>query len=158
CNQPNGGVSIVVTVGTGPYTYNWSNGATTSSVTNVPTGTYTVTVTGANGCSGTATATVNNTTPPVLNPPTIVQATCNKANGSASVSLTSGGPVTYLWSTGATTTTVTGLLPGSYDVSATDGTGCVATASVVITSSPPPTINVTTTNSTCGNANGTATM
>jgi hypothetical protein len=50
-----------VSGGTGPYTYNWSNGATTSSVTVSPTvtTTYSVTVTDQNGCPGTASKTVN---------------------------------------------------------------------------------------------------
>lgn len=49
-----------VSGGTGPYTYNWSNGATTSSVAVSPTATtsYTLTARDQNGCPGTATKTV----------------------------------------------------------------------------------------------------
>ena len=50
-NACDGSISTSVTNGLAPYTYSWSNGATTSSLSNVCPGTYTVTVTGANGCS-----------------------------------------------------------------------------------------------------------
>lgn len=53
-----GTVNLVVTGGRAPFTYAWSNGATTQNLTNVPVGTYTVTVTDANGCTTTASATV----------------------------------------------------------------------------------------------------
>ena len=50
-NACDGSILTSVTNGLAPYTYSWSNGATTSSISNVCPGSYTVTVTGANGCS-----------------------------------------------------------------------------------------------------------
>ncbi|MFM1947217.1 MAG: hypothetical protein RL207_1500 [Bacteroidota bacterium] len=50
-NLCDGSIQTSVTNGLAPYTYNWSNGATTSALANVCPGNYTVTVTGANGCS-----------------------------------------------------------------------------------------------------------
>ncbi len=58
-NTCDGSIETTVTNGLAPYTYSWSNGATTSSISNVCPGSYTVTVTGANGCSAIETFTVS---------------------------------------------------------------------------------------------------
>ena len=50
-NSCDGSIQTSVNNGLAPFTYSWSNGATSSSITNSCPGTYTVTVTGANGCS-----------------------------------------------------------------------------------------------------------
>ena len=59
-------------------------------------------------------------------------------DGTASVSVTSGGTgsYTYLWSNGATTATASGLVVGTYTVTVTDLNGCTATGSATVTSSP----------------------
>jgi gliding motility-associated-like protein len=57
-NLCDGSIQTSVTNGLAPYTYSWSNGATTSTLANVCPGNYTITVTGANGCSVIETFTV----------------------------------------------------------------------------------------------------
>ena len=54
-----GSISVEVTGGTGPYTYMWSNGATTSTIENLPFGSYEVKVTDANGCMETITVVID---------------------------------------------------------------------------------------------------
>jgi hypothetical protein len=58
CSGSTGSISSTVTGGTPPYQYLWSTGSTAANLNNLPSGTYTVTVTDANGCSATASATV----------------------------------------------------------------------------------------------------
>ena len=59
CNGlSDGGASTTVAGGTTPYTYLWSNSAITASITGVVAGTYTVTVTDANGITGTSSGTI----------------------------------------------------------------------------------------------------
>ncbi len=127
-----GNITTAVSGGAAPYTYKWSSGQTTANLSNVPAGTYTVTVTDANNCTGTATATV--TQPPTL---AVViasssNAKCNNQAGSATIGVSGGtAPYTYKWSSGATTISAS-LQKGSYTVTVTDGAGCTGTTSVSI--------------------------
>jgi hypothetical protein len=62
CSNNNlGSITSTVSGGVSPYSYLWSNGATTSSIQNLAPGTYSLTVTGANGCTASASATISST-------------------------------------------------------------------------------------------------
>ncbi|HRN90905.1 MAG TPA: gliding motility-associated C-terminal domain-containing protein [Ferruginibacter sp.] len=126
CTSTNGSISLTLTGGTAPYTYSWSNGATTATLNNLAAGAYSVTVTDANGCSVSANATVN-VNQPVINPGTQVQAAgCNTGGGSIQLNPTGGtAPYQYVWSTGETTASITSLAAGTYSVQITDANGCV---------------------------------
>lgn len=157
CNVPNtGAVTSTVGGGTPPYTYLWSNAATTQDITGLAPGTYDVTVTDGNGCTITDGVTLAAPNPPILTLNT-TQVDCSGPNSGAVDAVTSGGtaPITYLWSNAATTAGITGLGAGSYTVTITDAEGCTATASATITGIPTLQITVDTINPTCfGAANG----
>jgi hypothetical protein len=102
CNgDSTGSISITINNGTGPFTFVWSNGATTQNISNIKNGTYTVTVTDANGCTNVKSFTVTQPTFLSLANFSSVNTTCGQANGSAQV-IPAGGvsPYTYLWSNG----------------------------------------------------------
>ncbi|HXC04910.1 MAG TPA: SprB repeat-containing protein, partial [Bacteroidia bacterium] len=130
-----GSASVTVTGGTAPFTYLWSpNGATTANNTNIPAGTYTVTVTDASGC------TVGNVTS-VSEPTSALTATlakndvhCNGGNTGVAYVTASGGTAgyTYLWSSGGTGTTEPGLTAGTYTCSVTDNNGCTYSGTIVV--------------------------
>ncbi len=61
CSNANGSMKANVTGGVSPYTRLWSNGSTTTTISNLSAATYTVTVTGANGCTVSASASISNT-------------------------------------------------------------------------------------------------
>ena len=64
---------------------------------------------------------------------TVTDVICNQGNGSASVLATNGcGTISYLWNTGATTPSISGLVPGVYTVTATDGNGCSTSSSLTV--------------------------
>ncbi len=76
---PVGALNVTPTGGTAPYTYRWSNGATTKNLTNVPGGTYTLTITDRKGCSGVFqfAVPVQDNEPPTLSCPSNAEATAN---------------------------------------------------------------------------------
>ncbi len=156
----NGTASATASGGTGSITYSWSTGATGGSVTGLTAGTYTVTSVDANNCTQMATLVVSQPTALVVGISTQTNISCNGGNnGSATATSTGGsGGTQYVWSTGQSAATATGLTAGTYTVTATDVNGCTRTTTVTITQ--PSTINLltSTVNSTCGQANGTATV
>lgn len=147
----NGTATSSPTGGTPSYTYLWSTGATTPGVSLLCPGTYSVTVTDANGCKDTSAAIVV-TQPPVLNVgATFTDVTCNGfCNGSALSTPTGGTPsYTYLWSTTATTPGISLLCLGTYTVTVTDANGCTATQTVTITQPNPLSVSISATTLLC---------
>lgn len=131
--EQDGSATVNPTGGTGAYTYRWSNGATTQSISALLAGSYTVTVTDASNCFSTKTVEV---TQPVLLKPNAVGTDASGPgihDGSAIV-VPSGGttPYTVVWSNGETTPSISGLAPGNYSVTVTDAHGCEAVQSVSI--------------------------
>ena len=120
---------ITVTGGTAPYTYAWSNGATTKDLLNIAPGSYTVVVTDAKGCITEGTFTVPPPTSPIQIKLDGKFAICtNGERGDVSATVTGGmGPYRFQWSNGATTSSITNLLPGKYSLTVSDRNGCTAT-------------------------------
>jgi gliding motility-associated-like protein len=163
CNGGNTGSATVTAGGGTPgYTYSWSpSGGTSATENNLAAGTYTCTITDANGCIITQTVTVTQPTAVVL-VTSFVQSTCGNPNGQASVVASGGTPgYNYSWApSGGTGATATGLLAGGYTVTVTDANGCVSTASVNVPNAGSPTAVITaSTNVLCfGGNNGDATV
>ena len=136
CNGgSNGTATITPAGGTPTYTYAWSNGQTTGTLTGASAATYTVTVHDAGGCSGTASEAV--TQPTALNiSVTPVNASCGSNSGSATAAVTGGtSAYQYAWSNSATTVSVASLAPNTYTLTVTDAHSCTATAQAVIVNS-----------------------
>ncbi|MCF8275354.1 MAG: gliding motility-associated C-terminal domain-containing protein [Flavobacteriales bacterium] len=137
-----GTTSVFVTGGTPPYTYQWNdpNNQTTVTATGLCAGTYTISVTGSNGCVATATETIFQPPTPVAIDTVVTDATCGVCNGEIEV-IPNGGvpPYTVLWGDGQTTTTVTGLCPGIHTVDVTDATGCTQNFDIAVSNTSGPT-------------------
>ncbi len=147
---------MTVSGGTSPYTYAWSNSATTQDLANVGAGTYTVTVTDANACTKTVSATVSNTGGPSLSK-TQVNVLCNgNSTGSIDLTVTGGtSPYTYAWSNSATTQDISNLAAGTFTVTVTDANACTAVISTTITQPSALALSSTQVNVLCnGNATG----
>ena len=160
CNGGNNGsVAITPTGGTPTYTYLWSNGQTTAQLNNVSAGTYTVSITDATSCIGTATATVAQPTA-ISAGITTTSALCGQTNGAAMVAATGGNNAsyTYLWSNSSTSASISNVAPGNYSVTVTDANSCTATATTIIGSSGTFTISTSLTDATCYGANNGSAM
>ena len=146
-----GVVRANVTGGTPPYTYAWTGGLSGATNTGVCPGNYTLTVTDANNCTQTMTATVNAVTSLNVTLSQGVPITCNGGcNGSVVAGVTGGqAPYSYKWSNGATTSSITGLCAGSYTVTVTDANFCTSIQTFNLTQPTPINIVATVTNSAC---------
>jgi len=164
CGQSNGSAKATVTGGTGLYTYSWSNGAssitsfTSTTINFVSSGSYTLLITDANGCTTSQSVPVSNNPAPTINGVTSSPVLCNGGNnGSAIVSATGTSALTYSWSSGSTTTTATGLSAAIYTVTVTDASGCQQLSVVTIAQPTAITVtNINTTSSSCNKNDGTA--
>lgn len=121
--------------GTAPYTFAWDNGLNTQTITDLAAGFYTVTVTDVNGCKEAQTVEVTSSDCSLLASIAAVDPLCHgSANGQATVLPNSGSaPYTYLWSSGSTEQTATGLAAGNYSVTMTDVNGCPFSGNVTLT-------------------------
>ncbi len=143
CNGQSTGIAAMsAATGTAPYTYSWSGGGgTNASATGLSAGTYTITVTDANGCQNTQTVSI--TQPSAITATAAATAAnCGQTDGSASVTASGGtGTLTYAWSNGGTTSSITGLSAGNYTLTLTDGNGCTSTAQASVGQNGGPTAN-----------------
>jgi gliding motility-associated-like protein len=140
CNQSNGSVQVLVTSGTAPFVYNWSNGGTSAIISSLSGGVYSVDVTDANGCVASAFANVNDLPAPILTLVSSQNITCFGLNdGSASISVSGGtAPVSQTWLLPVTLNanpdqTGNGLWPGDNIFKVVDAAGCVSSITVPIT-------------------------
>lgn len=162
CNGTcDGTASVSPTGGTGPYSFSWSTGAISSSVSGLCPGPASVTITDFNNCTKVVNFIIG--APAALTLTTTnTSTTCNgTCDGTATVNPIGGtGAYTFQWNdpNAQTTQTATGLCPGTYTVIVTDANGCSNTAAVTITDASPILANEITSGSTCGNADGTASV
>lgn len=160
-NDCDGSITLSPTGGNAPYTFLWDNNSSNSSRTNLCDGTYLVTVTDNSGCSTTSSFDIIEPAPLSANL-TGINASCFPGfDGSVSSSPTGGtSPYTFLWAPGgATTTTITGLNPGTYRVTLTDNVGCSVVESLAITNGGNISQNGVVVNTTCfGSCDGTITL
>ncbi len=162
CSDLNNGSAIAVLSGGTPgYTFLWQPGTlTTSTISNLPNGNYTLIAKDSNGCQSTAFALIVEPAPLTINFVSKVNVSCFGGSNGSVIANPAGGTATftYLWSNGATTSQISNLSAQTYSVTVTDVNGCDTINSVVITEPTILTTSTTSTNETCGSMNdGTAT-
>ncbi|HVA99525.1 MAG TPA: T9SS type A sorting domain-containing protein, partial [Bacteroidia bacterium] len=125
-----------------PFSYNWSTSSTSDSITVSTANTYSVTVTDANGCKGTATASVTVNSLPTA---TIsgLSAICAGTMDTLVANASGSSPFTYNWSTSSTNDSIAVSTANTYSVTVSDANGCKGTATASVTVNPLPTITIT---------------
>ncbi|MBK8609468.1 MAG: gliding motility-associated C-terminal domain-containing protein [Chitinophagaceae bacterium] len=142
----NGAATVSVSpAAAAPYFYSWNTTPvqSTQTITGLPGGSYTVTVSALNSC--TSSATVDITEPLALSHTlNIIQPGCAAATGSATITESGGtSPYTYSWSpSGGNAATATGLSPGNYTVTVTDSKGCTDNVNINIAPALVPVISI----------------
>jgi len=177
CNGGSDGSATVIPMGgtpdaAGEYLYEWSvsaSGQMTTTATDLPAGTHSVTVTDANGCTDTGEVTI--TEPTLLEITEIIinnDVSCNGQNDGEATAVATGGTVdspsgyTFQWDANTgnqTTATATGLMADiEYFVTVTDNNNCPAIDSIRLTQPTPITATIDTVHVTCnGFSDGSAT-
>ncbi|MFM2189866.1 MAG: hypothetical protein RL491_252, partial [Bacteroidota bacterium] len=145
------GASATLNASAGFTSYLWSNGASTPSINPSAAGTYTVTVTGVGGCTGTTSqaVTINS------NPVPAITGTFAVCQGATATLNAPSGMTSYSWSNGASTSSITPSVAGSYTVTVTNANGCTGTTSQLVTINANPVPVISGTFSACQGASAT---
>ncbi|MFZ4543608.1 MAG: T9SS type A sorting domain-containing protein [Saprospiraceae bacterium] len=128
-----GSATVNAVGGLTPYTYIWSNAATTQTINNLAAGTYSVTVTDAFGTTATSSVTLTQPASSIFLSTQVTNASCFGANGMVDLSVVGGtAPFSYAWSNSATTEDISASA-GTYSVTVTDANGCTVATGATIT-------------------------
>ena len=135
----NGSISVnIISGGTSPYSYLWSNGQNTNTALGLSAGTYSCTITDANGCLDSANADIIEADE-IISSTSAIEASCyGNCDGSVLATATGGTPpYSYIWTNGTSN-----LCAGFYNVTITDANGCSAVNSAIINEPSPLVINI----------------
>lgn len=162
CGVNSGSIYVTGLTGTPPYTYLWSNGNTTPTITGLSEGSYFLTITDGTGCSASNGITLDKVPTLSIVSLTTTNPSCFVADGEVTTFVTGGtAPYYYSGSNGdtiisfSTSYTFTGLAAGNFSVSVTDAGLCQASSNTtLLTPNSISVVNVNTINSICNNSGG----
>jgi len=166
CGIDSGAIYITGLTGVGPYTYIWSNGSTSSSITGLTEGGYSVTITDSEGCTLTKVTNIELVPNVGIAAMITTNPSCFSADGTCDVYVTGGTPPYYFSGSNGTVAitfasnyTFTGVSAGYLGVKVTDAGLCnTFQSTTLLTPNSFSIVSVTTTNSTCNNSSGTLSL
>jgi hypothetical protein len=137
CGQANGTVTASVTPA-GTYTFLWSDGSTSSNLTDLSQGTYTVTVTSEGKCEAVSSTTIEENIPNFTVSVSSIPTTCGETDGTAAVQVNPPGIYLFQWSNGEMGELISDIGPGMYSVTVTvPGSSCSVSGTVTVDEGPP---------------------
>ena len=158
CGNSDGAIDLNVSGGSLPYTFVWSNAATSEDISGLSAGTYDVTITDNAGCSIATSFAVSNNTGTLTASAVVSQETCGNGAGGVNITVAGGvAPYSYLWSNASTTQDIVSLSAGTYSVTITDDVGCSLMSPVYNVNNSPSDLTLLTvnmTNENCGDGAG----
>ncbi|MGK7389271.1 MAG: T9SS type A sorting domain-containing protein [Candidatus Cyclobacteriaceae bacterium M2_1C_046] len=144
-----GSITVSANGGTAPYSYEWSEGTTDASLSNIAPGDYSLTVTDSVGCTYSQAFTVESSNSIAVTA-TVIKASCSTADGAIDVTVTGGsGNYTYAWLDGATSEDRTDLTPDFYTLTVSDDQGCESTRTFSVKEDNPLSVSGTITPTGC---------
>ncbi|MEM7374675.1 MAG: T9SS type A sorting domain-containing protein [Bacteroidota bacterium] len=134
CGSSDGKLWVVPAGGIPPYTYQWSTGSATDTISNLSAGKYSLILTDSVNCTDTISTTLSNLNAPSVSISSISDVSCSgAADGSISLSVSGGTlPYSFTWSSGEISQDVSGIGGGLYEVVITDASGCQNFASASV--------------------------
>jgi|GEM_PF-5511628 len=166
CGQTNGTITLgTVTGGTAPYEYNLDGTGFSSTVsyTQLASGPHSIEVKDANGCTYFTSATIISASGPTAVSVSTTPAVCGQTNGTITLGTVTGGTTPYEYNVDgngfSSTVSYTQLSSGPHSIEVKDANGCTySTSATVDTASGPVAIAFSTTETACGQADGTMTV
>ncbi|MCW3128034.1 MAG: hypothetical protein JWO03_3692 [Bacteroidetes bacterium] len=151
CATNNGSVTVHIRTGLAPYTWHWAGSSSVDSIASgLAPGYYSVTVTDANGCTGTNGYQLTAAGQVYVSINSVTNPSCGASDGSITVYGFGGsGSITYLWNNAATSTALSGLAAGTYSVTATASNSCSASASYTLVGQANYQVNISVTPTAC---------
>ncbi len=134
CGDSNGAIDLTIFTSFSPYTVSWNNGTTTDDLNTIPEGTYTISITDAEGCNLVKTYTIENQSGDfIISDFVSSEETCGNGTGSINITHSGGAaPYSYSWSNGETTKDITGLNAGDYTIVISDGNNCSISKTITV--------------------------
>jgi subtilisin-like proprotein convertase family protein len=128
-----GEITVSATGGNEPFSFAWNNGGAGSTLTNLPTGNYTVTVTDVRGCTVLQSLFLPQPNPVAVAVDEIKFPDCNGIdNGNILITASGGnGGFTYLWNDTLAVEDIYGIGPGFYHAQVTDQMGCAGQSDTI---------------------------
>ena len=151
CNgSADGAISLTMSGGVSPYTYAWTGlsgsfSATSKDISSLAAGSYSVTVTDANGCTTSLTPSAITESAAISVSSSSTNISCfGQTNATITINSTGGtGTLTYLWNDASTEKNRTSLAAGTYNLTITDNNGCTKTLSPIIITQPTAALSLT---------------
>ena len=148
--QPSGQVEVTPKGGTGPYTYNWSNGSNQEDQVGLFAGSYALTITDANGCTFQETYNISEPNPIQIDFDITSTSCFGDSDGKILPSVSGGtAPYSYIWSNGSTSKDQIDIASGTYNLTVIDSNGCSLTKAAVVSDSQDLIIQVSKRDVTC---------